>query len=96
MKRDWTIRVEDFEDEAEFAGQVYGSLTELAAILMRLGGVGGIAPHRVEQDDGSFVVERVVFKYDSYAPGYNQRQVREATNGGEPEAEAEPEEVAAA
>lgn len=95
MKREWTIRAENFENDQEFADQVHGSLSELASILLRLGGVGGVAPHRVQLDDGNYYVDRVVFKYDSYAPGLNVPSgAVENTNSAEA-AEPEPEEVAA-
>jgi hypothetical protein len=91
MKRDWTIPTVDADGDYVNYEAVYDAVAELTTILLRLGGVGGIAPHRVETDHG-YVVDRVVFQYDSYAPGLNRRQdepkrAKEETGPAEQDAE---------
>lgn len=87
MKREWTVPAID-ERGNDNHEAVYAAVGELATILLRLGGVGGIAPHRIEMSDGSFIVDQVHFKYDSYAPGLNRRAPEPAA---EPEPVVEPE-----
>lgn len=71
MQRSWDVHPEDVDE-------LTGSALDMLTILLRCGGVGSMAPHRVENEDGVYVVERVRFKYDSYAPGLNRPKDGEA------------------
>ena len=89
MKRDWNIPTLTVEGRENF-DEAYGLISELTTVVLRLGGVVAIAPHRIETESG-FVTDRVLVKYDSYAPGLNaQAQARAEENG-----KAEPEPVEA-
>ena len=77
MKREWTVDTITPEGEFDFS-PVHASVDELVTILLRLGGVGGMVPRRVQANDGEYYVDRVMFKYDSYAPGVNRRPPEQA------------------
>ena len=84
MKRTWTVHID--QESGDGFDALDSSLRDLAAILLRFGGVGAIAPHRVEQADGEYLTDKVLFKYDSYSPGLNRPQNGSAPVESEPEA----------
>lgn len=69
MERKWVIEFSEGPEELE--GEVASQALDLVTILMRLGGVGVIAPHRVEIEPGEYAVDKVLIRYHSYAPGLN-------------------------
>ena len=77
MKRSWKVELDP--ESGEGYSELEDAVMDLTTILLRCGGVGAIAPHRIEQSDGTFTPTAVIVRYDSYAPGLNR--------DGEPEEE---------
>lgn len=79
MKRQWEVHLDP--ETGEGYSELEDAVLDLVTILLRCGGVGAIAPHRIEAQGNDYMTDRVMLRYDSYAPGLNREGTAASGNG---------------